>query len=163
MSTIDDLKSALSGESKAYMKYIAAARVAEKEGRPQSARLFKALAEAEIIHAQNHLMVMGEVRGTNENLENAIDGETYEFTQMYPTFIAQAEREGNQRALISFRGAMAAEKAHSELLVAIQKLDGNETDSKYFICPVCGNITVGNAPEKCSTCNASGSRFKTIE
>jgi rubrerythrin len=163
MSTIDDLKSALGGESKAYMKYIAAGRAAEKEGRLQAARLFRALAEAEIVHAQNHLMVMGEIKATNENLDNAIDGETYEFTQMYPSFIAQAEREGNQRALISFRGAMAAEKVHSELLVALQKLDGKETDSKYFVCPVCGNITIGSAPEKCPTCNASGSRFKAIE
>jgi rubrerythrin len=163
MSTNDDLKAALGGESKAYMKYLASARIAEKEGRPQSARLFRALAEAEIVHAQNHLMVLGDVKSTDENLDFAIDGETYEFTQMYPTFIAQAEREGNQRALISFRGAMAAEKIHSELLGALRKQDGKELDSKYYVCPVCGHITSGAAPDKCPTCNASGSRFKMVE
>jgi rubrerythrin len=163
LGTIENLKSAFSGESKASMKYIAYAAIAEKEGRPQVARLFKALAEAERVHAQNHLALMSDELGTSEhNLSSAIDGETYEFTQMYPTFIKQTEKDGDTRALISFKKALEAERVHSVLLQNLHDKLGREKDEEYFVCSICGHVASGSMPEKCPNCNASKDKFKQV-
>jgi rubrerythrin len=160
LATNDNLKTAFMGESKAHMKYLAFAAIAEKEGNRQVARLFRALAESEMVHAQSHLLTMGEVGRTDDNISSAIDGETYEFTQMYPSFINQAEKEGNQRAAMSFRNAMASEKVHASLLSAFLDHTGQAGD--YYVCSVCGYVSAAEAPDKCPTCGTTGQKFKQI-
>jgi rubrerythrin len=160
LATDNNLRTAFAGESKAYMKYLAFAAIAEKEGQKHVAKLFRALAESELVHAQSHLMTMGEVGQTEDNISNAIDGETYEFTQMYPSFISQAEKEGNQRAAMSFRNAMAAEKVHATLLSAF--LDHTGRESEYYVCSICGHVAAGDAPDKCPSCGASAQKFKLV-
>ena len=160
LGTNDNLKTAFDGESKAHMRYLAYAATADRQGHKQAAKLFRALAESERVHAQNHLLASGEGGETEDNISSAIDGETYEFTQMYPSFINQAEKEGNQRAVASFRAAMAAEKAHAVLLSALLEHSGREDD--YYVCSVCGQTVTGNAPNKCPACGASGSKLKQV-
>jgi rubrerythrin len=160
LATKDNLETAFAGESRAYMKYLAFALAAEKEGQRQVAKLFRALAESEMVHAQSHLSTMGEVGQTEDNISSAIDGETYEFTQMYPAFINQAEKEGNQRAAMSFRNAMAAEKVHAGLLSSF--LDRTGREGEYHVCSNCGHVAAGNAPDKCPACGATGQKFKQI-
>jgi rubrerythrin len=162
LATDDNLNAAFTGESKAYMKYLAYAAVAEKEGNKQVSRLFRALAEAERVHAQSHLAIMGGIGNSEHNLSNAIDGETYEYTQMYPSFIAQAEREGNHRVVISFRNAMAAEKVHGYLLSNSLERFGREKESDYFVCSACGYTAAGGAPDQCPSCGAAKEKFTQI-
>ncbi len=161
MGTADNLQAAFAGESKAYMKYIASAAAAEKEGLKQTAKLFRALAESERVHALSHLMAMGEVGSTDDNISSAADAETYEFTQMYPAFINQAEKDGNQRAVASFRNAMKAEKGHANLLVS--QLDHSSRENDYHVCQICGQTIAGGAPDKCNVCGAPGSKFRQID
>ena len=166
MATSDNLKKAFAGESQANRKYLAFAKKADAEGRPQIARLFRAAAEAETVHAHAHLRVMGGVKDTAQNLQAAIDGEGAEFRDMYPKFVAEAEAEGNQPAAISFKNAMAVEEIHhglySEALKALQA--GKDLDAgPIFICQICGNTVLGEAPEKCPICGAPRSRFAEVE
>lgn len=163
MSTRDNLKTAFDGEARAFMRYIAYANAATRDGYKQTARLFRALAEAEKIHALNHLAALGEVADSESNLISAIDGETYEYTQMYPSFLTQAEREGDHRAAISFKGAMAAEKVHGNLLKkALEKL-GKSKEFEFYVCAVCGHVSLGDAPDKCPGCGASSEKFSKVE
>jgi rubrerythrin len=162
LGTDENLRTAFAGESKAFMKYLAFAAVAEKEGYKQVAKLFRALVEAERVHAQSHLAITGEVGDTEHNLSSAIDGETYEFTQMYPAFIELADREGNHRAVISFRNANAAEKVHGNLLSNLLQKLGQEKESDYYVCSVCGHTVSGYAPDKCPSCGAAKEKFKQI-
>jgi len=166
VATSDNLKKAFAGESQANRKYLAFAKKADAEGRPQIARLFRAAAEAETVHAHAHLRVMGGVKDTAQNLQAAIDGEGAEFRDMYPKFVAEAEAEGNQPAAISFKNAMAVEEIHhglySEALKALQA--GKDLDAgPIFICQICGNTVLGEAPEKCPICGAPRSRFAEVE
>jgi len=108
MATMDNLNAAFAGESQANRKYLAFAKKAEAEGFPQIAKLFRAAAEAETVHAHAHLRVLGGVKGTAENLQAAVEGEAHEFKSMYPEFIAEAEKEGNNQALTSFKYANRA-------------------------------------------------------
>jgi rubrerythrin len=162
LGTGDNLKIAFTGESKAFMNYTAYAAIAEKEGRKQVAKLFRALAEAERVHSQSYIIIMGETGESEHNLTNSIDGETYEFTQMYPSFIAQAEKEGNHRVVIAFRNAMAAEKVHGNLLSYMLEHLGQEKESDYYVCSVCGHTVSGNAPERCPSCGAAREKFTQI-
>ncbi|MBZ4652910.1 MAG: Rubrerythrin [Peptococcaceae bacterium] len=159
MSSEKNLKAAFAGESQANRKYLAFAQKAEEEGHKSIAKLFRATAEAETIHALSHLKTLGEVKSTRENLEAAKSGETYEFEVMYPEFLEEAKKEGNQAAIRTFHLANEAEKVHAKLYdKALQELDkGIEHD--YYLCPVCGNIEVDQAPEKCKICGVSGSKF----
>lgn len=163
MSTMDNLKDAFAGESQANRRYLAFARQADKEGRTQAAKLFRAAAEAETIHALAHLRVTGEVGDTVANIETAIDGETHEFTKMYPAMISEAEAEANRPAEISFRNANAVEEIHAGLFKsALQNLDGlAEVD--YWVCPVCGNTVENEAPERCPICNTPAERFYKVD
>ena len=164
MTTLDNLKAAFAGESQANRSYIAFAKKAEAEGFKQIAKLFRAAAEAETVHALAHLRVMGGVKSTAENLETAIKGEGYEFTEMYPSFVAAAEQEGNKAALISLKNAMAVEKIHHDLYSsALQTLrNGNDlAQAKIYVCPVCGNTLIG-APDKCAICGVLQDRFIEI-
>ncbi len=160
--TEKNLQEAFAGESQANRKYLAFARKAEEEGYPQVAKLFRAAAEAETIHAHNHLRVLGGIRSTRENLEAAISGESYEFQNMYPQMIADAEGEGNDEAKRSFNFANEVEKVHAELYKkALENLGKNE-EVDYYVCQVCGNTVEGQAPDTCPICGAKKEAFKKI-
>ena len=165
MSTSENLKAAFAGESQANRKYLAFAKKAAAEGFPQIARLFRATAEAETIHAHNHLRVLGGVKTTAENLQAAIEGESYEFTHMYPGFVAEAEKEGNKAALISFKGAMAVEQTHhglySQALAAL-KAGQDLAAAPVQVCGICGHTVIGDAPDKCPVCGAPKARFVAV-
>lgn len=159
----DNLMAAFAGESQANRKYLAYAKKAEDEGLPQAARLFRAVAHAETIHAHNHLHRAGEIHSTAENLAAAASGENYESTEMYPAFMQDAEEAGDKAAYNSFHWANEAEKVHEvlyrEMLASLGK-DGEEYD--YYICPVCGYTEKRGAPEKCPVCGVPGARFERI-
>lgn len=162
MSTAENLKEAFAGESQANRTYLAFAKKAEAEGYPQAARLFRAAAEAETVHAHAHLRVMGGVKDTAANLEAAIAGEGHEFKTMYPAFVKEAEAEGNKAALFSFRNALAVEEVHhglySKALEAV-KGGGDLPPSKIVVCSVCGNTIEGDAPDVCPVCGVPGSKY----
>jgi rubrerythrin len=163
--TNDNLKAAFAGESQASRKYMAFARKAEAERLPQVAKLFRAAAEAETVHAQAHLRVLGGVKSTAENLQVAIDGEAYEFREMYPKFVAQAEQEDEQGARNSFRNAMRVEQMHHALYTeALQAVKAGKDlpAADIFVCAVCGNTAVGAAPDKCPVCGARREQFTAI-
>jgi rubrerythrin len=158
--TIQDLMDAFAGESQANRKYLAFAEAAEKEGYPQVAKLFRAVAHAETIHAFLHLRAMDAIKSTEENLKAAIEGENYESVTMYPDFLKDAEAEENKRARRAFNYAMEVEKVHEALYrEALKDLEAEEDEFDYFVCPTCGYTHARNAPEKCPVCGASGSRF----
>lgn len=164
--TDENLKAAFAGESQANRTYLAFAKAAEKEGFPQVAKLFKAAAEAETIHALNHLRVIGKVKSTAENLNAAVSGETYEFTKMYPEFIEAAKAEGNKAALQSFDYANKVEQVHADLYKkAAESVNAKQDMSKadIYVCPICGNTFVGEAPDRCPVCGAPKASFKKIE
>jgi len=158
-----NLKEAFAGESQANRKYLAFAKQADKEGYAQAAKLFRAAAEAETIHAHSHLRALGGIRTTKENLQAAIAGETEEFTSMYPAMIAEAEAEGAEQALRSFRYANEVEKVHAGLYgKALAALDDRGELFDYYICPVCGHTVEKGAPDTCVICGAKGSVFFRI-
>ncbi|MBU6390925.1 MAG: rubrerythrin family protein [Planctomycetes bacterium] len=162
MSTMDNLKNAFAGESQANRKYLAFAKKAEEEGFKQVAKLFRAAAEAETVHAHNHLRTMGGIRSTKENIQEAIGGETHEFTKMYPQMIEEAKKEGNKQALQSFELANKVEKIHADLYQkALNNLGKNEPVD-YYVCQTCGNTVEKNAPDKCPICGASKTMFTKI-
>ena len=166
MATIDNLKAAFAGESQANRKYLAFAKKAEAEGKPQIAKLFRAAAEAETVHAHAHLRVMNGVGSTADNLQAAINGEGHEFKIMYPGFVDEAKKEGNQGAIKSFEFAMAVEKIHHDLYSqAADSLKAGKDlfFSKIFVCPVCGNTVLNEVPEKCPICGVPGSKFSEIK
>mgnify|MGYP003604241990 FL=1 len=155
---------AFAGESQANRKYTAFAAQADKEGLPQAARLFRAAAEAEAVHAANHLRALKAIKSTKENLREAIAGETHEFKEMYPEMIATAKAEGAKEAERSFNYANAVEEYHAKLYHEI--LDGLEARKEiypYYVCPVCGMTVEREAPERCPVCGVKGSMFKKIE
>lgn len=156
--TLNNLMEAFAGESQANRKYLSYAKKAESEGKINAAKLFKAASDAETIHALRHFQVAGKIGSTAENLEDGINGETYEFENMYPPFIEAAEEEGNKAAVQTFTYAMEAEKVHAKLYKeALENIDQTE-EVFYYLCPVCGNIEKF-VPEKCSICNVDGSKF----
>jgi rubrerythrin len=165
MSTSDNLQAAFAGESQANRKYLAFAAKADAEGHPQIAKLFRAAAAAETVHAHAHLRVMGGVKDTKQNLQAAIEGEGHEFKEMYPGFIKEAEAEGNKAAVISFRNANAVEKTHYDLYSkALEALEAGSdlTPASIYVCDVCGHTHVGGAPDKCPVCGAPKSKFKEV-
>ena len=166
MSTEENLQAAFAGESQANRKYLAFARKADKDGFPQVAKLFRAAAAAETVHAHAHLRVLGGIRETTENLKEAITGEGHEFKEMYPVFVAEAEKEGNKAALVSFKNANAVEKIHHGLYEgALSAVEGGKDlpGDKIFICEVCGNTVNGSAPDKCPICGAPRAQFSEVE
>ncbi len=165
-NTKENLAAAFAGESQASRSYLFFAGKADKEGKPQIARLFRAAAEAETVHARNHLEVMGGIKSTKDNLGTAIKGEHHEFTEMYPDFIAKAKAEGNDKALVSFDYANKVEKIHHGLYQkALKALEAGEKlkDEPYFVCQYCGNTVAEEAPEKCPVCGAPKKMFKRVE
>lgn len=163
-TTVENLKSAFAGESQANRKYLAFAKKADEDGFPQVAKLFRAVAEAETIHAHNHLKALGEVKSTTENLQAAMGGENYEVITMYPPMLAGAEAESNKQAARSFRWAMEVEKVHEILYrQALEKLGKDSTIVDYYICPVCGYTHEGPMSESCPVCGTLAQRFMQVK
>jgi len=163
--TIDDLKAAFAGESQANRKYLAFAKKADAEGLTQIAKLFRAAAAAETVHAHNHLRALDGVGLTRENLKVAIEGENYEWATMYPEFIQDAEAESMKRALASFRFAYEVEKIHEELyrgaLVALEANQPLEAVD-YYVCPICGYTHEGPLQGICPVCKTPADKFERI-
>jgi len=165
-NTRDNLQAAFAGESQANRKYLFFASKADEEGNPQVARLLRAVAEAETVHARNHFGVMKGVGSTKENLEAAISGESYESTEMYPAFIEQAKAESNGDAERSFDWANKVEKIHHRLFEkALRSLEAGETggNEPFFVCQGCGYTVEGEAPERCPVCGAPRRMFRQID
>jgi rubrerythrin len=161
-NTEENLKEAFAGESQANRKYLAFAKKAEEEGYPQIARLFRAAAEAETVHAHNHFRVMKGIKSTRENLQEAINGETHEFKKMYPGMVSQAKAEKKDEAFETFHFANEVEKIHAALYIkALADLGKNEVVD-YYLCPVCGNTVEKAPPERCPICNTPGKKFIKI-
>jgi len=160
----DALKEAFAGESQANRTYLAFAVKADQEGYPQAARLFRAAAEAETVHAHSHLRALNKVLSTRENLQGAIEGETHEFKSMYPAMIETARAEGNKAAERSFFYANEVEKTHAKLYQELlDQLGESQEAHPYFVCPVCGYTVGKEAPENCPVCGAKGKMFKKVE
>jgi rubrerythrin len=165
-NTQDNLQEAFAGESQANRRYLFFAEKADEAGDKQVARLFRAAAEAETVHARNHLKVLGDIKSDRENLKAAVSGENYEFTQMYPGFIEQAKAENNQAAGRSFDLANKVEQIHHKLFQeALSSLESGRSlkEAPYFVCQVCGNTVEGEAPERCPICGAPRNKFKRVE
>ena len=161
--TEKNLQDAFAGESQANRKYLAFAKKADKEGYGQVAKLFRAAAEAETVHAHNHLKELSGIKSTKENLEAAISGESYEFQNMYPQMIEDAKAEDNKSALRSFNFANEVEKVHADLYQkALDSLGSNE-ETDYYVCEICGYTAEGDAPDNCPVCNARKKMFKKID
>jgi rubrerythrin len=163
--SVDNLKTAFSGESQANRRYLAFAKKADEEGFPQIAKLFRVAAAAETVHAHNHLRAMDGVKSTAENLEVAIGGENYEVVSMYPSMLAEAETEGDKRAARSFKWALEVEKIHEMLYRKAAELLGKGKDApqtEYYVCPVCGYTHEGPMTEKCPICNTPAEKFEKI-
>jgi rubrerythrin len=161
--SIEDLISAFAGESQANRKYTAFAKKADEEGFHQIARLFRAAAHAETVHALNHFRALGEVKTTKDNLEAAISGENYEVSTMYPEFINNADLEGEKKALTSFRWAYEVEKVHEALYKkALEELGLSGESFDYYVCPNCGYTHERGAPQKCPVCGTPGSKFEKV-
>jgi rubrerythrin len=162
----ENLAAAFAGESQANRKYLAFAKRAEAEGYPQIGKLFKAAAAAETVHAHNHLRIMGGINTTKENLQEAIAGETYEFTKMYPGFLDVAAEEGENQASWSFNIANEVEKIHAGLYMKAAEALAADSDLKavdYYVCDVCGNTVEGAPLDKCPICNAGVKAFTKVE
>lgn len=156
--TIDNLMDAFAGESQANRKYMAYAKKAEKEGKLNAAKLFRVASDAETLHALKHFEIAGKIGSTADNLKDAVAGETYEYKDMYPPFVKEAEAAGNKAAVMSFTFAMKAEEVHAGLYQdALDNIDQTE-EVFYYLCPVCGNIEKAR-PDKCSICGVMGDKF----
>ena len=158
--TTKNLKEAFAGESQANQKYRAFSKKAEKDGFANIARLFLATAEAERIHAEGHLKALEGISSTAENLQAAIDGETYEYQEMYPPMVEQAEAD-DHKARRMFKYATEAEAVHAKLyamaLEAVQQ--GKDLDVDFYLCPICGYIEFGKPTEDCPVCGTKPEKF----
>ncbi len=160
------LEEAFAGESMAHMKYLIFAEQAEKEGFPNVAKLFRAIAYAEFVHAKNHFIALGKLGKTPENLQAGIEGETFEVEEMYPVYKNSAEFQKEKEAVRTTHYALEAEKIHAELYKdAKEKAEsGKDVEiKKVYICPVCGYTAVDEVPERCPICGAPGEKFVVFE
>jgi rubrerythrin len=161
--TQKNLQEAFAGESQANRRYLGYARQAEKEGYPQIAKLFRAVAEAETVHALTHLKHMDGIKSTRENLHEAIAGETHEFKKMYPQMIQEAAEEGKNAVKRSFEFANAVEEIHAGLYQEVLDNLDNLPQMDYFVCSVCGYTVGGECPDKCPVCNAARKAFFRVD
>jgi rubrerythrin len=158
------LKEAFAGESQANRKYLAFAKKAEQEGFSNVARLLRTAAEAETIHALGHLSALDAIKSTADNLRAAIEGETYEFKEMYPPMLDLAQKE-NHKAKRMFGYAVKAEAVHAQLYkLALEAVaQGKDlTETKFYLCPVCGHIELGNPPDVCPICGVRGDKYTQV-
>jgi rubrerythrin len=162
--TMQDLAAAFAGESQANRKYIAYAARADEEGYSSAARLFRAAAEAETIHALSHFKNMGMVGSTAENLKAAIGGETYEADQMYPDFSADIRAEGNDKLAGLLTAIGAVEKIHADLYAdALANLGADAPDTAYYVCSVCGHVAKGSVPDECPICKSKAQAYRKVD
>ncbi len=157
------LKEAFAGESQANRKYLAFADQAEKEGHLQAAKLFRAAAAAETVHAHAHLRALKGIKSTAENLKEAIAGETHEFKSMYPAMIDDAKAAGDKTAERSFTYANAVEKIHAGLYQKALDNLGNPEEADYYVCSVCGYTCENEPPDSCPVCKAKAKAFFKVE
>jgi rubrerythrin len=161
--TEQNLREAFAGESQANRKYLAFADKAEREGHKQAARLFRAVAHAETIHAHAHLRALKGIGDTAANLKEALAGEIHEFKSMYPDMITAAREEGHKAAERSFTYANEVEKIHAELYrKALENLD-TLVETDFYVCSVCGYTCEGKAPDKCPVCAANSNAFVKVD
>lgn len=166
MPTDENAQNAYAGESQANRKYSVFAEKAAAEGYPAVAKLFRAASEAEAIHAKRLLFILNAVGSTEENLKGAMEGENYEFMEMYPPYVEEAKKERKSEAALVFTHAMKAEEVHANLyLQALESVrGGKDLDAeKIFLCPVCGNVEIGEAPEKCFICGVPARMFREVQ
>ncbi len=162
--TEQNLREAFAGESQANRRYLAFAKKADQEGYPQAAKLFRAAAEAETVHAHSHLRTLKGVKSTAENLQEAIAGETFEFKSMYPQMIETARAEGESAAERSFTYANAVEKVHADLYQnALDSLDHPLDVECYYVCSVCGYTCADEVPDICPVCKADAKVFFRVD
>lgn len=164
--TESNLLAAFAGESQAHMRYLIFADRARKEGFPNVARLFEAIAFAERVHATNHLRELEQIKGSSENLQAAVDGETYEVEEMYPAFAAVASLQGEKGAGRSVHGALEAEKIHAGMYAEAKAAVDAGKDAALgtvFVCEVCGHTVADEAPEKCPVCGVGKDRFRAFK
>jgi len=165
MASVDNLQAAFAGESQANRKYLAFAKKADQDGLPQIAKLFRAAAQAETVHAHAHFRVLKGVKSSIENIEAAIEGEGFEFQEMYPKFLAEAEAEGNRPAVMTFKYALAVEEIHHDLYtqaLEAAKAGNDLAEAAIHVCPVCGDTFVGTAPDNCPVCSTPSSKFLAV-
>jgi rubrerythrin len=160
--TTDNLKEAFAGESQANRKYLAFAKKAEEEGLPQVAKLFRAAAHAETIHAHAHLRLMKGIGSTAENLKEAVAGETHEFKSMYPAMIADAKAEGEKAAEKYFGFANQAEECHANLYSKAAEQMSELAAVEYYVCSICGHIHEGEPTDKCPICGAPPKAYGVV-
>jgi len=163
--TEENLKAAFAGESQARIRYLIFAEAAEREGKPNIARLFRAIAYAEQVHAANHLGELGGIGKTPENLAEAIAGETFEVEEMYPAYDAVAQLQAENGAKRSIHYALEAEKVHARMYEKAKEAAAKGQDIELktvYICPVCGYTVEGEAPEYCPVCGAPREKFKNF-
>ena len=161
--TEKSLSEAFAGESMAHMKYMIFSEQAEKEGKKGIARLFRAIARAEFVHARNHARNLGYIGSTVENIQAGIDGETFEIEEMYPAYMAIAELQDEKGAQQSIRYAEEAEKIHAEMYKEAKEKAGKGEDlqvEEIYVCPVCGYTHIGKPPERCPVCGVPAERFE---
>jgi len=164
--TQDGLQAAFAGESQANRRYLAFAQAADAEGKRNLAKLFRAVAEGETVHALSHFSTLGGVKNSSDNLRAAIAGETYEVETMYPGFIADAQGEKEKRAELSFTRANEVEKIHQKIYTeALAQVEaGKDIEGKdYYVCSVCGYLAEGSAPDYCPVCNAPRKKFIFVQ
>ncbi|HEV2396280.1 MAG TPA: ferritin family protein [Candidatus Sulfotelmatobacter sp.] len=177
-TTLQNLQAAYNGESNAHVRYAAFADRADKEGYGEVASLFRAAAKAEEVHAANHAVVIKKlggtpeskietpvVKSTEENLQAAIKGESYERDTMYPEFLKQARVEGDRDALQTFNYAKTAESEHaklySEALRNLTTLKGSKS-KEYFVCTICGYTTQKMDFSKCPSCFNHKDKYEKV-
>jgi rubrerythrin len=163
-TTESNLKEAFAGESQANRKYLAFAKKAEQEGFSNVARLFRTAAEAETIHALGHFSALNGIQSTADNLREAIEGETFEFTKMYPPMLEQAQSD-NHKAKRMFEFALKSEAVHAQLYkLALEAVSQGKdlVETKFYLCPVCGHLEMGNPPAACPICGVKGEKYQQI-
>lgn len=163
--TKNNLEAAFAGESQAHMRYLIFSKKAEEEGFPNITKLFKAIAFAEQVHATNHYAALGNINSTEDNLQVAIDGETYEVEEMYPVFNEVAKFQGEKGGERTTRWALEAEKIHAGMYQKAKQAvaEGRDIEiAKVQICSICGYTVEGDAPDRCPICEATKDRFVTF-
>lgn len=158
-----NIRAAFAGESQAHMRYTIFAKEAEKAGRTNTARLFRAVAFAEEIHATNHFKSLNDLKGALENLNAARDGEDFEIQEMYPAYGAVARLQDEKSVVRNINWALDAENVHYALFTSAHEAEGSDKDGsvdKIYVCPVCGHTVEGEHPDNCPLCHASGDMYK---
>ncbi len=164
--TDDNLKTAFAGECQAYIRYTLFAAKADTEGYPELAKLFRAAAQAEMVHARNHFSVMGGLGTTKDNVLAAATSEHYEITRVYPGFIEDAQVDRNENARITFDLAFKVEQSHNDIFekaFSTTKSGQRIANETWYVCQVCGNTVTKEAPAKCSVCNNSSEKFNKVD